>query len=282
MMKRLLIPLAGLALVSCDQPASPKVSPAPVAEAKPVPKVKAPARPLIELPPEPEVAAAKPGDHHRGLLAKALEEKDQETREGVVEAVAWEVMDRYPDVFQEALSKLPPESPSAQRLMAHCAVKLAVDDPDTAIAIALGLKDPQHKIEVSANLAVMMAEAHPVKAAKLVSGQIPQGSVQSEYAIKVVQLWAGQDSPGAAAWVATFPPGKVRSEGVQAAVLGWFHNDQAGLSDWLGSSSSEPVKAEAVAALAALIKAQPEAERLVTMEKFKNVDFSVTTPPPGP
>ncbi len=203
-------------------------------------------------------------------LAAALAETDPVRRGQAVEAVAWEAAGAEPEVFRAAFRELAPGSPEDRRLLAHGAQLLAETDPDAALTLALSLGDSVEMAEVAGGIAVALAEADPRQSAEIVSALGDEG-VQARAAVQVLQRWAATEPAQAAAWVMVFPEGAARSDGLRAVVQTWLNQDPAGLSTWLGSDAAAPLHAEALAALADLIRQQPDELRVRSLARFPGV-----------
>jgi hypothetical protein len=217
-------------------------------------------------------------------------------REKALADVAWNALEIDPDLARDAFLQLPLDSAEKIRLIQHYAMRLAEQDPDEALAWAGTLGSEQEIAAANGQVAVVLAENDPHRAANLLS---ESGVVGREFDVAVVQVlqrWAAQSPPAAAAWAITFPPGAAREAGIKIIVAQWAQSDVQATFSWMTGLQDENVRREAALAMEEALLQEPQdirdawlqhadADTLIELEQhyeqaMREVGDNVPPPPP--
>lgn len=231
---------------------------------------------------EATLAPASPGER-RGLRPRgpspeappspreAMEAADQlETpaaREKALADVAWNAIETDPELAHEAFMRLPTDSPEKIRLIQHYAMKLAEQDAGEAFVWANSFLSEHEAAAAYAQIALVLAETDPRRAASLLSETGVAGREFDVAAVQVIQRWAAQSAPDAAAWVTAFPPGPVREAGIGVVAGKWLPADPSAAFVWLGGLKDAEIRAEAARAMEGVILQQPSEIQKAWLEK---------------
>lgn len=247
MMPRLLLYLSsGLLLISCDRPE-------PV-DAVLQERVAARTQALRET------SRNQPATL-RDRLEAARRIESPEAREKSLSDLAWDALELEPEIAVEAFQKLQTDSAAKILLVQHYAMRLAEDNLDSALAWAATVGSEQEIAAAHGQIALVLAETSPRYAAEIISEQGVIGRTFDVAVVQVVQRWAVQSPPEAAAWVARFPPGAARKASITALTGQWLHQDAAAAFGWLASLQDLEVRQEAALAMEGLLLQQPGAVR---------------------
>ncbi len=96
----------------------------------------------------------------------------------------------------------------------------ATRDYDAALRWTTAQPASSPRDEMVARLALVRCTTSPEEAARMISEQIPAGSVQEEAAIAVVSRWAATDPEGAKAWASSFDVAAFRERAMKEILLG--------------------------------------------------------------
>ena len=180
-------------------------------------------------------------------------------REQEIAAVAWNALDIDPELAREAFQQLSTDNPEKIRLILHFAMRLADRDPEEALAWAGTLESEREIAAARGQIALVLAETEPQRAADLLS---ESGMVGHEFDVAVVQVlqrWAAKSAPDAAAWAATFPPCAAREAGMGIIISQWAKTDAQAVLSWMTALQDEVVRKEAVLAMEeAVLQQAPE------------------------
>lgn len=249
MIRRLLTVLvSGLLLVCCDKPGPDDV---PGGSAVPETRGSRGRHSMCET---------RPGSLAllRKILQAASEIESPEAREKVIADVAWNALETDPDLACDAFMQLTPGSSEKIRLIQQYTLRLAEEDPHEALAWAAGLGSESERSAAHSQIALTMAEADPAGAANLLS---ETGITSREFdvtVVQVVQRWAAQSPPDAAAWVVLFQPGPVREAGLKTIADRWLRVDPRAAFSWLSTLPDASVRQEAALGLEEAILQQSE------------------------
>ncbi len=208
-----------------------------------------------------------PEDELRKKLRTATSGISPETREETIAEIAWNALEIDPELAREAYSQLSADHPQKILLIQHFAMRLAELNPDEAILWADNL---QNECEISAakgRIALVLAETDPQRAANLIS---ESGIVGHEFDVAVVQVlqrWAAQSAPDAAAWATSFPPSSARTAGISLIVSQWVKSDTERVFTWMDSLKDKAVRNEAFLAMEEAILQQPPEVRNVWLQQ---------------
>lgn len=181
-----------------------------------------------------------------------------EAREEIIAEVAWNALEIDPDLAREAFLLLSADHPQKILLIQHFAMRLAEQNPDEALAWADTLGSEPEIAATKGQIALVLAETDPQRAANLLS---ESGIVGHEFDVAVVQVlqrWAAQSAPDAAAWAISFPPGPARTAGISLIVSQWAKTDAAATFTWMRALQDGPVRKEAVLAMEKALLQQPQ------------------------
>ena len=237
-----------LLLVSCDKPVSSDVGKDADAPAESVARRRH--APREQAPGTPEAL--------RTILETAVKIESPAAREKALADVAWNALEIDPELALDAFQQLPAGSTEKIRLIRHYAMRLAEQDPDEALAWAATLGSEQEVAVANAQIALLLAESDPRRAANLLS---ESGLVSRDFdvaVVQVVQRWAARSPPDAAAWVTIFPPGAAREAGIKIIAGQWLARDAPAAFDWLDALKDEGLRKETARAMEGVILQQPK------------------------
>jgi hypothetical protein len=196
-------------------------------------------------------------DARRMILQAAVAIESPAAREKALADVAWNALEIDPELACEAFQQLPAGSAEKLRLIQHYAMRLAEQDLDEALAWAASLGTEQEISAAHGQIALVIAEADPQRAANLLS---ESGIVGREFDVAVVQVlqrWAAQSAPDAAAWAVSFPPGAAREAGIKLIVARWVETDAQATLSWMAALHDAVVRKEAFLAMEEALLQQP-------------------------
>jgi len=251
-MRRLLLYLSpGLLLVCCDKPGS---SDAPSDKSSTASKtVRLRHTPQLQTPNKP----AEP----QTILAAAIKIESPGARVKAIADVAWNAIEIDPKLATEAFQQLPADSAEKIRLIQHYVMRLAEKNPDEALAWASTLETEQEIATGNAQIALVLAETDPRRAATLLSESGIVGRDFDVAVVQVVQRWVAQSPPDTAAWVMLFPPGAAREAGIKILAEQWLARDAAAAFDWLEALQDEGLRKETLRAIEESLLQQAEGVR---------------------
>ena len=238
---------SGLLLVCCDKPASPDARK----------DTAAPTEPVARGGHAPRVQAAGTPAALQTILETALKIESPAAREKALADVAWNALEIDPELASKAFQQLPAGSTEKIRLIQHYAMRLAEHDPDEALTWAATAGSEREIAAANSQIALVLAETDPGRAANLLS---ESGAISHEFdvaVVQVVQRWAAQSPPDAAAWVVLFPPGAAREAGVKIITEQWLPRDAPAAFHWLETLQDERLRKETARAMEGVILQQP-------------------------
>lgn len=239
---------SGLLLVCCDKPSSSDVR-------KDAAAPTAPAARGGHAPREPAPGTPAP---LRTVFESAVKIESPAAREKAFADVAWSALEIDPELALEAFQQLPAGSTEKIRLIQHYAMRLAEQDPDEALAWAATLGTEREIAAARGEIALVIAETDPERAANLLSESGIVGREFDVAVVQVIQRWAAKSTSNAAAWVIMFPPGEARQAGIKIIVEQWLPRDAPTAFDWLGTLQDEGLRKETVRAMEGVILQQPQ------------------------
>ena len=194
-------------------------------------------------------------------LKSADSDPSPEAREKIIAEVALATLETDPDLARDAFLQLSADHPQRILLIQHFAMRLAEQDPDEALAWADSLGSEPEIAAAKGQIALVLAEIDPQRAANLLS---ESGIVGHEFDVAVVQVlqrWAAKSAPDAAAWTISFPPGPARSAGISIIVSQWAQADAAAAFTWMHALQDDVVRREAVLAMEKALLQQTQSVR---------------------
>jgi hypothetical protein len=237
----------GLLLLSCDKAGPPNSHQGDDSSAPPVRRSGHAPR---ENPPTPR-------DELHKKLRTAASASSPEAREEIIAEVAWNALEIDPELAREAFLQLSANYPQKVLLIQHFAMRLSEQNPDEALAWADTLANERDIAAAKGQIALVLAETDPPRAANLIS---ESGIVGREFDVAVVQVlqrWVAKSAPDAAAWAGAFPPGSARTAGISIIVSQWAKADAKSAIAWMDSLEDKSVRMEAVLAMQETILQQP-------------------------
>lgn len=181
-----------------------------------------------------------------------------EARDKALADVAWNALEIDPDLACEAFRQLPANSAEKIRLIRHFAMRLAEQDPDEALAWAVTLGSEKEMAVANSQIALVMAETDPQRAAGLLSESGLVGRELDVAVVEVLQRWAARSPADAAAWVGLFPRGAAREAGIRTVVERWLPGDAPAVVGWLVTLQDANVRREAALAMEETLLQQPQ------------------------
>jgi hypothetical protein len=186
----------------------------------------------------------------------AENESEPAAREKALEAVAWDSIDVDPELAREAFASLPPGGEAARRLVGHFAMRMADEDPESALAWARALEQSEERGDAIGRIAVVISATDAARAATLVADEVPEGPPRDRAIVQVVQRWSQAAPAEAAVWIASFPAGKVREASLQSLAAAWIEADAPAFEAW--AVKQEALLPEAAAAAAVALRNFPD------------------------
>jgi len=251
MMRRLIMFLPCFWLACCDKPGHSEKHDEVAAP---------PAQPSRQSHAARSQNGSKP-DELRTILEEAAAIESSEAREKALAELAWSVIETDPQLAMEALLKLPAGSAEKIRLIQHHALRLAEQNVDETLAWAATLGNEDEIAAAIGQVALVLAETDPQRAANLLSESGIVGREFDVTLVQVVQRWAAQSAPEAAAWTALFPPGQAREASLKIIAGSWLPKDPAAAFSWMAGLENAELRRETARALEGIILQQPQATR---------------------
>jgi pimeloyl-ACP methyl ester carboxylesterase len=137
-------------------------------------------------------------------------------------------------------------------------MRLAEQDPDEALAWAASLGTEEEIAAAKGQIALVLAETDPQRAAHLLSESGIAGREFDVAVVQVLQRWAAQAPPEAAAWAASFPLGAAREAGLNIIVAQWAQADAQAAFAWMSGLQDETVRKEVALAMEEALLQQPQ------------------------
>lgn len=210
------------------------------------------------------VLRATPLEHPadpRSQLESVARIESPALRDKALADVAWNAIELDPAVAHEAFRCLPAESPEKIRLIQHYALRLAEQDLEEAVDWAYTLETERETAAAMAHIALELAVDDPLSAATLLAESGIAGREFDVVLVQVIQRWASQSAPDAAAWVSLFPVGEARFAGIKAIMERWLPNDAPGAFEWLAGIPDGELRDETARTMQGIILQQPKKTR---------------------
>jgi len=106
-------------------------------------------------------------------------------------------------------------------LVKRGAMEWATQDPKEAVIWAEKISDENLRTKVLASESVALAKQNPLDAAELAVTQLPNGRLQEDTIVAIVERWAQQSPATAAQWVEQFPSGMMRDAAIENLYKIW-------------------------------------------------------------
>lgn len=204
--------------------------------------------------PEPE---AGPAVDPREALKSAELIASEEEREKAISRIAWDTLETDPELSLKAFALLAPDSVERIRLIQHFAMRRAEEDPQAAMDWAETLGSDKETSAAKCQVALVLAEADPLKAANLLSESGVEGRDFDVALVQVIQRWAEKSPQDAAEWAQNFQPGEARSASIREIVTRWIEKDPAAVFSWKSGHDDPAIRQEITAALVEAAASQP-------------------------
>lgn len=231
--------LGFLLFAACDKPRESGAEHASDASPRETKRV----RPTVD--PADEETVVAPGE----ALQRADSLSSKEEREKALSQVAWDTLETDPDVCLKAYSKLAVDGAERIRLIQHFAMRRAEENPDEAMKWAESLGSEKEIATAKCQIALVLAEDNPLKAAGMLSESGIEGREFDVALVQVVQRWAGNSPAEAADWVVNFNPGEARTASIREIVSRWIEQDPAAVFSWKSGLTDPAIQQEITAAL---------------------------------
>jgi hypothetical protein len=147
------------------------------------------------------------------------------------------------DAGLEVLSKSPNEAISlAQQmnpgsaqtnLLQTVAADWISNDPNKALDWILSVNDPAMQEQLIAAGAKAYATTDPKLAAEWFVSSVKSEAVLNNTLPNIVEIWAAQDSPTAADWVAQLPEGNLKDAALETIASYWQQSDPGAAARWI-------------------------------------------------
>ncbi len=193
----------------------------------------------------------------REALKSAESITSTEEHEKVVSQIAWDTLETDPEVCAMAFAKLAIDGAERIRLIQHFAMRRAEENPDAAMRWAETLGSEKEMSAARCQVALVMAEDDPLKAADLLSDSGVEGREFDVTLVQVIQRWAEKSPDEAAAWAVNFQPGEARSASIREIVVRWIEKDPAAVFSWKNGLTDSAIRQEITAALIEAAAGEP-------------------------
>lgn len=209
----------------------------------------------------PRPAEAQPGEKPsvdpREALKSAESILSKEEREKAISQIAWDTMESDPDLSARAFALLATDSAERLRLLQHVAMRRAEANPGDAMQWAESLGSEKEISVAKCQVALVLAESEPLKAAGLLSDSGVEGREFDVALVQVIQRWAEKSPQDAAAWAVNFQPGEARSASVREIVSRWIEKDPAAVFAWKSGLTDPAIRQEVTTALVEAAAGEP-------------------------
>jgi hypothetical protein len=250
--RRHILPSLGLLLISCDKPK--ENSAVTENESSPSRITKSVRPPQND---EPVVTPAQ----LRETMKQAAEITSPKERDQALQEIIWDALELDPDLAREGFKQLTSGSPERNQFIQHFALRLAEASLEQAAEWAATLQNDQEKSLAYDNIALVLAESEPEKAAQILSDSGVAGRNFDVAVVQVVQRWAANSPADAAAWVSLFDDGEARRAGLKTVVATWSRTDPQATMAWLASLQNPSIHQEASTGMAETILELPESRQ---------------------
>lgn len=147
--------------------------------------------------------------------------------------LAWNAIEREPEVAEDAMELLPAGGRARIELTSHLAMRMADEDLEGALEWALDLPSENEMAAAFGRIALVMAERDPVEAATLLSETGVAGRELDVALVEALSIWSNQSPVDAAEWVALFPEGAARDAGFREVISEWVEQDVSAAWAWV-------------------------------------------------
>jgi hypothetical protein len=208
----------------------------------------------------------------RAALEAAESEADPAARQKALAQVAWDGIDIDRRIAQQAFDLLTPGSEEATKLIAHFAMRMADDNPDTALEWARNLEQAEERDDALGRIAAVLADKDPSRAAALATDEVAEGPLRNRAVVQVAQRWAQKDPAKASKWVSSLPEGSGRRGALINVAKTWSNSDATAFANW--ASTQESALPELPFAVVAVLRSIPdEAARAQRLATFNSPAF---------
>lgn len=194
-------------------------------------------------------------------IKSALRIESRSSREKALADIAWNAMESDPEAAHQAFQYLPEGGAEKIRLIQHYAMRLAEQNADEAIEWAETFENASENSAAIGHVALEIAEADPLRAAKLLSESGITGRDFDVVLVQVIQRWAAQSPQESATWVSSFPQGEARVAGIRTIMDQWLVREPAAAFGWLDRIEDESVRKETARVMQGVILQQPKTIR---------------------
>lgn len=123
-------------------------------------------------------------------------------------------------------------SPQRDDLIRRGVAEWALSDASSAKEWALQIEDETLRTGAVACIATSWSNSSPVAAANLVIDELPEGRLQSDTLVSIIQRWAQTSPKAAASWVEQFPEGDLKKVAAKNLIAVWSSRDAVEAGRW--------------------------------------------------
>src|SRR5262249_15778739 len=156
---------------------------------------------------------------------------EEEKNSGLI-AIAYEAIRTSPKDALWLASELG-SGLSRDALISHAVREWAVNDSDAPVAWAEQMQSSSLREQVFANVAILLSETDPARAAALALEKLPNDGGQNSTVVSIVQRWAQTEPNAAADWVVRFPQGPLRDAALENLIQLWADKNADDAAGWL-------------------------------------------------
>lgn len=198
-----------------------------------------------------------PGEALRTDFAKAKSRLSEEERERDLVGVAWDALEKAPEITAQAILELKPGTPEKRSLIeAYLRQLLRDEKTDEAMAWADSLGNESDIQLALSKIKELSSRNHPEQDALQLTETQFMGEVDPA-AAQVIQNWADKSPVQAADWVAKLPEGEARSKGFEVLLGAWVIKDASGAFAWISNQGTPKLREEGLAGIVDFLAGQP-------------------------
>jgi hypothetical protein len=215
--------------------------------------------------PTPEDATNSHQELQKSLV-EAIGMESTEARDKAFSAVAWDSMERAPDIAARAFEQMSIDSPERAPLIPWYVMRLMNQSPDDAIAWAEALGSERETAVAREQIVQVLANSDPERTAKLLMKSGPATDEMNGTQLIVLQHWISDSPTAAAEWVGRLPAGEARATAVKTVVSDWTQADLQAAIAWVAAPKSKSIQSEATQALHEVFGTKPAFIRKLWLE----------------
>lgn len=180
-------------------------------------------------------------------------------RDQAIAALAWQALESAPDLAALAIRELSAGAAEKPALIeAYLQQLIAEEKTEEAIVWADSLGAAPDITAAREKIALLLAVAHPEKAATLLPASSFTAAGVDPAAAQVLGNWTISQPTAAAAWAARLPQGESRAAGLKMVFSRWIQADTQSALNWTKSQNQPHTRKEALQALVEAFSGQPD------------------------